>query len=383
MKTKKILALLLALAMIFAMVACSSNKDTASDGKTDAAETETNTDANTETSDESGEADTETNTDTEPADGEVAYHDVYKQASTLYNPDGGNKIGITVIDNTIPHCQAFIEGAKNVIEANGDIPVVLDPGFDALVQASNIDDFVAQGCVGIVCETIDGEALISVTQAACDAGVMVASSDFNFGAGHEGLVCSQVMTPNEEAGAALAEKMAEDLGKKEGAKIVILATANAGSQARADGFRSVCEKYGFDIVFDGDGGGEVELANSVMNDQLQANPVIDAVICSNDEQAIGAYTAAETAGRADEVKCYGFDAAPEACDYIEAGRETASLGQQPYEMAKQSALDLYKALRGEAIGSYYKYTPYCIVTAENTAERLDTYYSGVADYKFE
>ena len=66
----------------------------------------------------------------------------------------------------------------------------------------------------------------------------------------------------------LAEKMFEDVG--EGANVVILATPNSGSQARADGFRTVCKKNKMNIIFDGDGGGEVELANSVMQDLLQA-----------------------------------------------------------------------------------------------------------------
>ncbi len=315
------------------------------------------------------------------ADGAAAADSIYGKPSTLYKEGGGNKIGITVIDNVIPHCQAFVNGAKEVIEANGDIPVVLDPGFDAVVQASNIDDFVAQGCVGIVCETIDGQALISVTQNAVNQGVMVVSADFPFAEGYENLITSQVMTPNQDAGAALAEKMAEDLGKK--GKVVILANPGTGPQARADGFRSVIEKYdGLELVYDGNGGGEVEKANSVMQDVLQANPDVAAVICSNDEQAIGAHTAAETAGIADQVKCYGFDGAPEALDFVKQGKETASLGQQPYAMAKQSALDLYKALKGEDVGDAIKYTTYKIITAENADESIQYYYDGDPNIKY-
>lgn len=316
------------------------------------------------------------NTDVE----EDAYYGVGIK-SALYKEGGGNKIGITVIDNVIPHCQAFVNGATEVIEANGDIPVVLDPGFDAVIQAQNIDDFVAQGCVGIVCETIDGKALITSVQNAVDSGVMVSSADFPFAEGYEHLVCSQVMTPNFDSAQALGEKMAEDIGYE--GNIVILCRPDAGSQARADGYRSVVEKYDLNVIFDGDGGGEVEKANTVMQDILQANEKIDAVVCSNDEQAIGAYTAAETAGRADEVKCYGFDAAPEAVEFIKAGKEAASLGQNPYSMAKQSALDLYKAMNGEDVGAKIKNVPYSIVTIENADERVDTYYTGDPDVEYE
>lgn len=356
-RTKRIAALMVAMAFTVAsLVGCGGNSSSSS----------SNSATNSTSSESSSEATTGS---------------IYDAASTIYNPDGGNKIGITVIDNVIPHCQAYINGAKSVIEEHGDVAVVLDPGFDAIKQAENISDFIAQGCVGIVCETIDGNALITVVQDAVSQGVMVASGDFPFGAGYEDLVCSQVMTPNEEAGAVLAERMFEDVG--EGANIVILATDNAGSQARADGFRKVCEEKGMNIIFDGDGGGEVEKANTVMRDLLQANDKIDAVICSNDEQAIGAYTAAESVGRADEVKCYGFDGAPEACEFIKKGQEVASLGQLPFEMGKQSALDLYRAMLGEDVGEYWKYIGYEIIDIDNADTRTEEYYSGLSNYTFE
>ena len=120
-----------------------------------------------------------------------------------------------------------------------------------------------------------------------------------------------------------------------------------------------------------------------MKDLLQANERIDGVICSNDEQAIGAYTAAEAVGRGEEVKTYGFDAAPEAVEFIKEGKEAASLGQMPYEMGRQCALDLYKAMRGEDVGAAVKDVPYQIVTVDNAEERIDTYYTGDPDYEYE
>ena len=48
----------------------------------------------------------------------------------------------------------------------------------------------------------------------------------------------------------------------------------------------MCIRDRLELVYDGDGGGEVEKANSVMQDQFQANTDISAVICSNDEQAV-------------------------------------------------------------------------------------------------
>jgi ABC-type sugar transport system substrate-binding protein len=293
---------------------------------------------------------------------------------TVYKVGGGNKIGITVIDGSIPHCQAFIQGAKDVIEANGDTAVVLDPGFDATKQVNNINDFVMQGVAGIVCETIDGAALITAVEQAVNAGVLVVSADFPFAESRTDLVVSQVMTNNVAAGEALAEQMAKDLNYK--GKIITLAPPGSGSQARVQGFKNVIAKYpDMELTYEGDGGGNIDVANKLVNNLMQAHTDIAAYICSNDEQAIGAYTAYEAAGKQAGTKFYGFDAAPEAIKFIEAGKETASLRQNPYLMAKMAAEDLYKALNGQDVGELVKYVPYDIVTKEN-ASQFTAYYTG-------
>lgn len=51
-------------------------------------------------------------------------------------------------------------------------------------------------------------------------------------------------------------------------------------------------------------------------------------------------------------------------------------------MAKQSALDLYKAMKGEPVGDAVKYTTYKIITSENADEAAEYYYEGDPNIKY-
>ncbi len=54
-------------------------------------------------------------------------------------------------------------------------------------------------------------------------------------------------------------------------------------------------------------------AMNVMETIMQAQPNIDAVFCGNDTMALGAYQAVLAAGKADEIKIFGFDGSNDAC----------------------------------------------------------------------
>jgi ribose transport system substrate-binding protein len=70
---------------------------------------------------------------------------------------------------------------------------------------------------------------------------------------------------------------------------------------------------------------------------LQKNPDIDAVFCGNDAMAMGAYQALVAAGKADQVKVFGFDGADDVVKLI-AERKIAATGMQfPKVMARTAA----------------------------------------------
>jgi ABC-type sugar transport system substrate-binding protein len=357
MNSKKLVAVLLCLLLAsFMFAACSSGGDkTQSEGSA---------------TEETGGATAE---DAEAADAEASDDVIAETADAgtfpvLDKKDGERKIGATVIQGVSPHVQAWIQGVRDVVEGvHGDEFTVLDPDFDTQKQTTNVDDLVAAGCDGIIIEVIDGEALVSSVKKAVEKGIYVTSSDLPFSETNRDLIISEVMSDNYEGGQVIAQKMCDDLGGK--GKIILMKYPGKGSADREDGMKSVIEQYpDIEIVAEGDGNGVIEKANSVMQNLMQAHPDLNAVIATNDHGAIGCMTALESAGRLKGVGIYGFDAVPEAVEFIEQGKFTASVRQNPYQLGKMSAEDLYKAMAGEEVGQKVKRVGIDLVTIDNAKD---------------
>jgi ribose transport system substrate-binding protein len=105
----------------------------------------------------------------------------------------------------------------------------------------------------------------------------------------------------------------------------------------------------------------------VMEAMLQAHPDINAVFCGNDAMAMGAYQALVTAGKADQVKVFGFDGADDVVKLIAAGKITATGMQFPKLMARQSAEFADAYLKGRRDFPQKIPVPVELVTRENVS----------------
>ncbi|MCC8116523.1 MAG: sugar ABC transporter substrate-binding protein, partial [Planctomycetes bacterium] len=88
---------------------------------------------------------------------------------------------------------------------------------------------------------------------------------------------------------------------------------------------------------------------TVMDDMLQRFAKIDGVICSNDELALGAISAINEAGRADDILGCGFDGNVYALEAIKAGAMAATIDHAPYNMGYLAIETCVKAAKGEPV----------------------------------
>jgi ABC-type sugar transport system substrate-binding protein len=88
-------------------------------------------------------------------------------------------------------------------------------------------------------------------------------------------------------------------------------------------------------------------ALEVLESILQANSDIDAVFCGNDAMAMGAYQALVSAGKAEQVKVFGFDGADDVVKLIAEGKIVATGMQFPKVMAETAAESADKYIKGE------------------------------------
>jgi ribose transport system substrate-binding protein len=181
---------------------------------------------------------------------------------------------------------------------------------DLTEQVNLVEQAVAQGAAAIVIAPADSKALVPALRRAQEAGVVIVNIDNRLDADvvkQSGLTVSFVGPDNRDGakrvGMALAAKL------KPGDEVAIIegvTTAFNGQQRRA-GFEDAMQTAGMKLVAVQSGEWEMDKANTVAANLLTAHPNLKALLCANDNMAIGAVTAVAAAGKTRQVLVVGFD----------------------------------------------------------------------------
>lgn len=107
-------------------------------------------------------------------------------------------------------------------------------------------------------------------------------------------------------------------------------------------------------------------AMSMTEDWLTQYDDIDAILCHNDDMAMGAMLACEAAGRDDIIVC-GVDAISDALEAISEGRLDFTIFQDAMAIGGGSCEAAYKLAAGEEIEKE-NYIDFTLVTKENVED---------------
>jgi ribose transport system substrate-binding protein len=163
-----------------------------------------------------------------------------------------------------------------------------------------------------------------------------------------GKVTSFVASDNVALGTQAAKWIADQLTRRYGSAKgnVIDLIGLIGTTAAADrekGFSDEIAKYpDIKVIARQEGGFNQEKSLNVMSNLLQKYPQIDAVFGANDDNAVGAEKAIDNAGRykplADKahIMVIGADGTAQALAAIRAGKQDATISQNPIEMAAKA-----------------------------------------------
>ena len=275
----------------------------------------------------------------------------------------GNKIGYTCMDGTNPFFVALEGSIREVVEANGDELISLDPQNSNEKQLSLVEDIIAQGVVAMFVNPVDREGIIPALDALKAAGIPIFGFDTEVAMADEYLV-TYAGSDNYNAGYVCGL----DLIAKcpEGGKIIVLDSPTMQSVVdRTDGFLAAIEGKGFTVVSQLDSMGNQEMGNENATDALTANPNAVAIFGGNDPTALGAYAAAEAAGS--KALIYGVDGSPDIKALIAEGKVTGSGAQSPMTIGKTIAEIYYKWAAGETVEARYPIETF-MINADNVAE---------------
>ena len=271
---------------------------------------------------------------------------------------------------TEANCTAWGKGIQNEAGFWGNITVdIYDGEKSADKQVTLMNDCIAQEYDGIIIQTYNKATLTPAIEEAEAEGIPVVCINMDSDAVCHGLVS---MT-DYEAGAVIAEKIAEALGGK-GNIVVIQATPGAARGINLEaGFQDTLKKYPELVILEEQSADwNMEKANTTMANFLTAYPgQINAVFAHNDQMAEGAGRACQTAG-VEDIIIWGANGETKALEYIEQGIITGTVYTDCYDQGATALRLLMMYIGSDIDVSDWDATPVIkmppiTVTAENVA----------------
>lgn len=278
-----------------------------------------------------------------------------KPASNSDSGSGKPKVALVMKSLANEFFSNMADGAKKHQAANTADYDLLVSGIknetDLAEQVNLVEQMVAQGAKAIVIAPADSKALVPSLKRAQKAGVLVINIDNKLDADvlkQAGLSVPFVGPDNREGAKKVGEVLAKKL--KAGDEVAIIegvTTAFNGQQRRA-GFEDAMKAAGMNIVASQSGQWEMEKANTVAAGILSAHPNVKALLCANDNMALGAATAVQSAGKTGQVLIVGFDNISAIKPLLEDGLIIATADQHADQLAVFGIEAALKVLKGGA-----------------------------------
>jgi len=208
--------------------------------------------------------------------------------------------------------------------------------LDVAQQVKFVELKIAQGVDAIVIAPADSKSLVPVCKRAMDAGIVVVNIDNKFDADvlKDKGVTVPFVGPDNRKGARLAgEYLAGKLTKGDKVAIIEGAPNTFNGIQRKLGFEDAMKAAGMDIVSSQSGYWEMEKANQVVSAILTEHSDLKALLCANDNMALGAVAAAKAAGKSDDVTIVGFDNISAVQELLKQGGILCTIDQHADKLA--------------------------------------------------
>ncbi|MEX3974134.1 sugar ABC transporter substrate-binding protein [Paraburkholderia caribensis] len=284
-------------------------------------------------------------------------------------PAGKTKIGFSIATLN----NAFFVGLKLGVEKGSKAEsfelVQTNANGDAQQQVNDANNLLSQGITALVLNPIDSKAIIPVVQKANQMNIPVFTLDRGSDGGK---VTSFVASDNVALGATGAKWIADQLTKRYGSAKgnVVDLIGLVGTTAATDrekGFSDEIAKYpDIKVVARQEGAFDQEKSLNAMTNILQKFPQIDAVFGANDDNTVGAEKAIDNAGRYKplddkaHILVIGADGTAQALSAIRAGKQDATISQNPIEMAAKSLNFIADNAAGKAVPATYAWPTFLI-----------------------
>ena len=257
------------------------------------------------------------------------------------------KIGFSGIDMENPYFLTLESAIKEELDGKNCELIVKDPKTDPDMQASQIQEMIDEGINAIILSPVDWEKITPSLEALKEADVKIVNVDTQVK--EMDYVDAYIGSDNYNAGVLCGE----DLIKRcpDGGKVAILECPTQNSvNERITGFEETLAKAenGFEIVAREDTSGEFQKSLEAAQKILSENSDIVAIMCGNDQMAVGAKTAMNVAEQG-QILIYGVDGSPDIKKELKKTENqiAGTVAQSPISMGKDAANTVLNILNGK------------------------------------
>lgn len=207
---------------------------------------------------------------------------------------------------------------------------------DLTQQVALIEQMSARGVDIIVVAPADSKALIPVIKRAVQSGIVVINIDNQLDTAllaDAGITVPFVGPDNREGAQHAGNHLAGLLSEGDQVAIIGGISTAFNAQQRQLGFEDAMAAAGVEVVSVQAGNWEQAKASTIAAALISENPELKALLCSNDNMAIGAIAAVRQAGKGGEIQVVGFDNINAARELIKSGELLATVDQFGNQLA--------------------------------------------------
>jgi ABC-type sugar transport system substrate-binding protein len=303
---------------------------------------------------------------------EAATQEATQAASEAAAPADGEKLTIGYSVYWLSEFATLMtEAMQEKADAAGVELLVRDAKWDPVVQLGHVDEFITKGVDAMIIAPCDAASMVQGVEAAKEAGIPYIGVNMRVDAE----IDAYAGPDDVKAGEMMFQYVADQLGDSFNCIILEGAEGYYAMLDRRQGLENMLEKYpnvkALAIKTAGwTRDGALELMENYIQDY---GDQIDAVICHNDEMALGAIQALEAVGMNDKVIVTGIDAIKDACQAIKDGRQEYTVFQDA-ELEGGLAFDKALALaKGQTLDEKETYIDMIGVTKDNVQPYLDAF----------
>ena len=212
-------------------------------------------------------------------------------------------------------------------------------------QIQIVDSMITRHVDGIVVAPAERKALVTSIDRGMAAGIPI--TIFDSGLDSENYM-SYVATNNYEAGQLGARALAEMLGGKGKAAVVLHAPGSQSTMERERGFEDVMAKEfpGIQIVARQYGMADKAKAMAATENMVTAHPDLNGMFASTEPSSTGAVLALKARGLAGKIKFVAFDSTDVMVEDLRAGNYHAMVVQDPFRIGYEAVKTIAEKLKG-------------------------------------